>query len=62
MLHAKNFQVLVKIFEGFCHILPWWPSWSNDLDHLYKLSFHLPMEAPHLALISEEKMFENGGR
>ena len=23
------------------------PSWSCDLDHLYKLSFPLPKEAPH---------------
>ena len=39
-----------------------------DLDHLYKLSFPLPKEAPHknLALIgqavSEENAFENCGR
>ena len=54
-----------KIFEGFYHIWAWRPSWSCDLDHLYKLSFPLPKETPHktLALIgqavSEEKMFEN---
>ena len=23
------------------------PSWSCDLDHLYKLSFPLPKDAPH---------------
>ena len=23
------------------------PSWSCDLDHLYKLSFPVPKEAPH---------------
>ena len=53
-----------KIFKGFYHIWAWRPSWSCDLDHLYKLSFPLPKEAPHknLALIckavSGEKMFE----
>ena len=52
-------------FLGFYHICAWRPSWSCDLDHLYKLSFPLPKEAPHenLALIgqvvSEEKTFEN---
>ena len=55
-----------KIFKGFYHIWAWRPSWSCDLDRLYKLSFPLPKEAPHnnyLALISqavsEEKMFEH---
>ena len=33
-------------FKGFYHIWAWWPSWSCDLDHLYKLSFPLPVEAP----------------
>ena len=36
-----------KIFKGFNRIWAWWPSWSCDLDHLYKLSFPLPNEAPH---------------
>ena len=36
-----------KIFKGFYHIWAWRPSWSCDLDHLYKLSFPLPKEAPH---------------
>ena len=35
-----------EIFKGFYHIRAW-PSWSCDLDHLYKLSFPLPKEAPH---------------
>ena len=26
-----------KIFKGFYHIWAWRPSWSCDLDHLYKL-------------------------
>ena len=53
-----------KIFYGFYHIWAWRPSWSCDLDHLYKCSFPLPKDAPHevLALIgpvvSEEKIFE----
>ena len=36
-----------KIFEGFYHIWAWRPSWSCDLDHLYKRWFPLPKEAPH---------------
>ena len=36
-----------KIFKGFYHIWAWQPSWSCDLDHLYKLWFSLPKEAPH---------------
>ena len=50
--------------KGFYHIWAWQPSWSCDLDHLYKLSFPLPKDAPqkNLALIgqavSEEKTFE----
>ena len=35
-----------KIFKGFYHIWAWRPSWPCDLDHLYKLSFPLPKEAP----------------
>ena len=31
--------------EGFNHIWTWWPSWSCDLNQLYKLSFPLPKEA-----------------
>ena len=45
MLHAQfqDHLILEKtIFKGFT-----WPSWSCDLDHLYKLSFPLPVEAPH---------------
>ena len=34
-------------FKGFYHIWAWRPSWSCDLDHLYKLTFPLPKEAPH---------------
>ena len=55
-------------FKGFCHIWAWRPAWSCDLDHLYKLWFPLPKEAPHeiFALIgqavSEKKIFENGGQ
>ena len=52
-----------KISCSFYHIWAWRPSWSCDLDHLYKLSFPLPKDAPRsLALIgqavSEEKIFE----
>ena len=34
--------VLEKIFKGFYHIWACRPSWSCDLDHLYKLSFPFP--------------------
>ena len=56
-----------KLFKGFYHIWAWQPSWSCDLDHLYKHLFPLPKEAPHkiFALIGQAvsvvKMFENGG-
>ena len=52
MLHAK-FQEFWTSGSGdedslrFYHIWAWQPSWSCDLDHLYKLSFPLPKEAPH---------------
>ena len=42
-----SFKIIVllvlenKIFKGFCHIWAWRPSWSCDLDYLYKLSFPL---------------------
>ena len=36
-----------KIFKSFYHIWAWWPSWSCDLYHLYKISFPLPRETPH---------------
>ena len=29
-------------FYGFYHIWAWRPSWSCDLDHLYKLYFPFP--------------------
>ena len=34
-------------FSGFYHIWVWRPYLSCDLDHLYKLSFNLPKEAPY---------------
>ena len=40
-------RVFTIFFKGFYHIWAWWPSWSCDPDHLYKLSFPLPKEAPH---------------
>ena len=30
-----------KLCKDFGHMLAWQPSWSCDLDHVYKLSFHL---------------------
>ena len=52
MLHAKfqdhrTYGSGEEDFKGFYHIWAWRPSWSCDLDHLYKLSFPLPKEAPH---------------
>ena len=52
MLHAKFQDHRIagsgeEDFKGFYHIWAWRPSWSCDLDHLYKLSFPLPKEAPH---------------
>ena len=52
MLHAKFQDHRTsgsgeEIFKGFYYIWAWRPSWSFDLDHLYKLSFPLPKEAPH---------------
>ena len=48
MIHAK-FQDHRTSGSGedFYHIWAWWPSWSCDLDHLYKLTYSLPKEAPH---------------
>ena len=54
-----------KIFKGFEHFWAWRPSWSCDLDHLYKLSFPPSQGGStwNLALtgqaVSEEKKFEN---
>ena len=52
MLHAKFQDHRTsgsgeEDFLSFYHIWAWPPSWSCDLDHLYKLSFPLPKEAPH---------------
>ena len=52
MLHAKFQDHKIsgsgeEDFKGFYHIWAWRPSLSCDLDHLYKLSFPLPKEAPH---------------
>ena len=64
MLHAK-FQYHWHISSVVLTIIIWaWrPSWSCDLDHLNKLSFSIPKEAPHEIWIgqavSEEKMFQN---
>ena len=40
-----------EYFKVFYHIWAWRPSWSCDLDHLYKISFPLPKEAPHKILL-----------
>ena len=49
MLNIIGILVLEKkIFEDFYHIWAWGPSWSCDLDHLYKLSLPLPKEASNV--------------
>ena len=51
MIHAKFQDHRTSgsgdFFKVFYHIWAWRPSWSCDLDHLYKLSFPLSKEAPH---------------
>ena len=47
-----------KIFMCFYHIWAWRPSWSCDLDHLYKLSFLLLKEAPHTIWLWLAKRFQ----
>ena len=52
MLHAKfqdhrTFGSGDEGFKGFYHIWVWRPSWSCDLDHLYKLSIPHPRDAPY---------------
>ena len=42
---------------GSYHIWAWWPSWSCDLDHLIKLLFPHPMEAPHKIWLQLAKLF-----
>ena len=34
-------------FKGFYHMWAWRPSWSCDLNHLYKLVLPLPKETQH---------------
>ena len=59
MLHAKFQDNRVfgsgEDFDGFEHKQMWQPSWSCDLNHLYKLSFPLPNEAPHEICLSLTK-------
>ena len=53
MLHAKFQDQMTSGFgeedflKVFYHIWAWRPSWSCELEHLYKLPFPLPKEAPH---------------
>ena len=46
-----------KIFEGLYHICAWRPSWSCDLDHLYKFSLPFLMDAPHKIRLLVAKRF-----
>ena len=52
MLHTKfhDHRIISSVgrnFEGVYHIWVWQPSWSCDLDDLYKLLFPNSKEAPH---------------
>ena len=53
MLHTISFVKIglpvleKKIFDVFYQMWAWWPSWSCDPDLAIKLSFPLPMDAPH---------------
>ena len=63
MLHAKfqnhrNSCSGEEDFNGFYHIYVWRPSWSCELAHSYKLTFPLPMEAPHDFLLCLDKQFQ----
>ena len=44
--HKVSSVLEKKIFKGFYHIWPWWPSWSMDRNHFSNLSFPCPREAP----------------
>ena len=63
MLDAK-FQVhrtsgsRENVFKGVNHLWAWWPSWSCDLDNLYKLWFPLPKEDPHKIWLRLAKRFQ----
>ena len=62
MLHAKFQDHRTsgsgeEYFKGFYHILALRPTWSCDLDHLYKLWFTLPKEAPHIIWLRFAKRF-----
>ena len=46
-------------FLRFWAFLAWRPSWSCDLDHLYKLLFPLPKEAPHKIWLWLAKRFQS---
>ena len=73
MLHAKFQDHRIsgsgeEDFRGIYHIWAWRPSWSCDLDHLYKLSPPPPFPRRlhmNLALIGQvhsEEMFEHHER
>ena len=45
IFHDQRISGSEKDFKGFYHIWAWRPSWTCDLNHLYKLSFFLAKEA-----------------
>ena len=63
MLHAKFqdqrlYGSREEDFKGFYLIWVWRPSWSCDLDHLYKNSSTLPKENPHEIWLRLAKQFQ----
>ena len=45
-LQSVNWFWRRRFLKTFYHTLVWQPSWSCDLDQLYRLCFTLPNEAP----------------
>ena len=56
-IFIQNIGLLV-LAKTILKVNPWRPSWSCDLDHLYKLSFPLPKDAPHEVWLSLAKLFQ----
>ena len=54
-----------KIFKGFYHTWAWWPSWSCDCDHLYKLLFPFSRrgeDVEHCGPTDDNDDYEDNGR
>ena len=61
MLHAKSKGTCNRTFgSGIYHTWARWPSWSCDLNHLYKLLFQFIKEAPHKIRLVLAMWFQRG--